>query len=100
MVTTAVGHGDARPVVVGGAWADRRRQRAANRRVVVVVTGGPRLADVRITVVEAEGEHFRRELRFHIEGTLRMDPTPEQVVFDTVLHFSSGEYDIAGVRDA
>jgi hypothetical protein len=29
-----------------------------------------------------------------------MDPTPEQVVFDTVLNFASGEYDIAGVRDA
>ena len=65
-----------------------------------IATFEPRLADVRITVVEAEGDNFRRELRFHIEGTLRMDPTPEQVVFDTVLHFSSGEYDVAGVRDA
>ncbi len=60
----------------------------------------PRLTDVRITVVEAEGEQFRRELRFHIEATLRMDPTPEHVVFDTVLNFASGEVDIAGVRDA
>ena len=60
----------------------------------------PRLTDVRIAVIEAEGEQFRRELRFHIEATLRMDPTPEQVVFDTVLNFASGEYDIAGVRDA
>jgi type VI secretion system protein ImpF len=60
----------------------------------------PRLSDVRISVIEAEGEHFRRELRFHIEATLRMDPTPEQVVFDTVLNFASGEYDVAGVRDA
>jgi type VI secretion system protein ImpF len=60
----------------------------------------PRLADVHISVVEAEGEQFRRELRFHIEATLRMDPTPEQVVFDTVLNFASGDYDIAGVRDA
>lgn len=60
----------------------------------------PRLTDVRISVIEADGEHFRRELRFHIEATLRMDPTPEQVVFDTVLNFASGEYDIAGVRDA
>ena len=60
----------------------------------------PRLTDVRIGVVEVEGDQFRRELRFHIEGVLRMDPTPEQVVFDTVLHFASGEYDIAGVRGA
>jgi type VI secretion system protein ImpF len=60
----------------------------------------PRLTDVNISVIEAEGEQFRRELRFHIEATLRMDPTPEQVVFDTVLNFASGEYDIAAVRDA
>ena len=60
----------------------------------------PRLTDVRIAIVEAEGDQFRRELRFHIEGVLRMDPTPEQVVFDTVLHFTSGEYDVAGVRGA
>ena len=65
-----------------------------------IATFEPRLTDVHIAVVEAEGEHFRRELRFHIEATLRMDPTPEQVVFDTVLNFASGEYDIAGVRDA
>jgi type VI secretion system protein ImpF len=60
----------------------------------------PRLTDVHISVIEADGEQFRRELRFHIEATLRMDPTPEQIVFDTVLNFASGEYDIAGVRDA
>jgi type VI secretion system protein ImpF len=65
-----------------------------------IATFEPRLTDVRITVVETEGEHFRRELRFHIEATLRMDPTPEQVVFDTVLNFASGEYDVAGVLDA
>jgi type VI secretion system protein ImpF len=65
-----------------------------------IATFEPRLSDVRITVVEVEGEQFRRELRFHIEATLCMDPTPEQVVFDTVLSFASGEYDVAGVRDA
>jgi type VI secretion system protein ImpF len=51
----------------------------------------PRLANVRISIVEQEGEAHRRELRFIIEGTLRLDPTPEQVAFDTVLHFSTGE---------
>jgi type VI secretion system protein ImpF len=56
----------------------------------------PRLTNVRIGVVEMEGEQHRRELRFHVEGTLLMDPTPEQVVFDTVLHFASGEYAVEG----
>jgi type VI secretion system protein ImpF len=56
----------------------------------------PRLARVRVSLVETEGENHRRELRFLIEGTLRMDPNPEQVVFDTVLEFSSGEYQVKG----
>ncbi|HKW11557.1 MAG TPA: type VI secretion system baseplate subunit TssE [Gemmatimonadaceae bacterium] len=60
----------------------------------------PRIAGIRISIAEAEGEHHRRELRFEVEGTLMMDPTPERVVFDTVLHFASGDYEIAGVRGA
>ena len=56
----------------------------------------PRLARVRVSLVETEGENARRELRFLIEAVLRMDPNPEPVVFDTVLEFSSGEYDVKG----
>jgi type VI secretion system protein ImpF len=56
----------------------------------------PRLGNVAISIVEMEGEDHRRELRFHVEGTLLMDPTPEQVIFDTVLHFASGEYEVGG----
>jgi predicted component of type VI protein secretion system len=47
-----------------------------------------------------EGEDHRRELRFHVEGTLLMDPTPEQVIFDTVLHFASGEYEVGAGASA
>lgn len=60
----------------------------------------PRLDNVSISIVEMEGEQHRRELRFHVEGTLLMDPTPEQVIFDTVLHFASGEYEVAGAGGA
>lgn len=62
----------------------------------------PRLADVRVSLVEQEvaSEKFRRELRFLIEGLLRMDPSPERVVFDTVLEFTSGEYEVKGADGA
>src|SRR5262249_55097875 len=60
----------------------------------------PRLANVQITIVEVDGEAHRRELRFMVEATLRLDPTPEQVVFDTVLHFSSGQIDVKGQGQA
>ena len=56
----------------------------------------PRLMNVRISIVDQDGEAHRRELRFVVEGTLRLDPTPEQVAFDTVLHFSTGEIDVKG----
>ncbi len=60
----------------------------------------PRLGQVRISMAEMEGELHRRELRFIVEATLRLDPTPEQVMFDTVLHFASGQIDVAGVAHA
>jgi type VI secretion system protein ImpF len=76
------------------------RDRLLRRVEDAIATFEPRLQHVRISVVEMEGEHHRRELRFHVEGTLLMDPTPEQVVFDTVLHFASGEYEVTGEAGA
>ena len=60
----------------------------------------PRLENVKISMVELQGESKRRELRFIVEATLRLDPTPEQVMFDTVLHFSTGEVEVSGAADA
>lgn len=62
----------------------------------------PRMTDVRISLVDVDSENRRRELRFVVEATLQLDPTPEQVMFDTVLQFASGQYDIdaAGTGNA
>lgn len=60
----------------------------------------PRLENVKISMIELQGESKRRELRFIVEATLRLDPTPEQVMFDTVLHFSTGEVEVSGAKDA
>jgi type VI secretion system protein ImpF len=61
----------------------------------------PRLSNVHISLIEGDDtEHERRELRFVVEATLRLDPTPEQVVFDTVLQFSTGQYDVEAPPDA
>jgi type VI secretion system protein ImpF len=59
----------------------------------------PRLKDVKVTMIETPGVH-NRILHFQIEGMLQMDPSPEQVSFDTVLQLSSGEYQIRGERSA
>lgn len=76
------------------------RDRLLRRVEDAIALFEPRLANVNITMMEMEGEQHRRELRFHVEGTLLMDPTPEQVVFDTVLHFASGEYEVEGAGGA
>lgn len=60
-----------------------------------IATFEPRLAGVKVSLSESE-EDGSRQLRFLIEGLLRMEPNPEQVVFDTVLEISSGEYHVKG----
>jgi type VI secretion system protein ImpF len=55
----------------------------------------PRLAGVRVSLSESNDDG-KRQLRFLIEGLLRMEPNPERVVFDTVLEISSGEYRVKG----
>jgi len=49
----------------------------------------PRLQDVRITIdAIPEGE---RVIRFRIDARLRVEPSPEPVVFDSVMRLGSGE---------
>jgi type VI secretion system protein ImpF len=57
----------------------------------------PRLANVRVRLVDAD-QKSAPQLRFVIEGLLRMDPNPEQVVFDSVFDTVNGEYAIGDSR--
>ena len=52
----------------------------------------PRLMDVRVTLEGSDTTD--RRLRFHIEGSMKLDPAPEEISFDTVLELSSGEYKV------
>jgi len=55
----------------------------------------PRLADVRVTVSPGGPTAVdSREVRFLIEGMLRVDPAPERVAFDTVLEPAGGGYQV------
>ena len=54
----------------------------------------PRLTNVQVRLTDSD-QVSTPQVRFVIEATLRMDPSPEQVVFDTVLEISSGTYDVA-----
>jgi len=53
----------------------------------------PRLTNVVVKLLGAD-EKQRLQVRFTIQATLLMDPTPEQIVFDTVLEMASGAYEV------
>jgi type VI secretion system protein ImpF len=55
----------------------------------------PRLANVRVILVEGSGIGTRA-VRFQIEGSLQMDPSPEHISFDGELQLANGEYQIRG----
>jgi len=54
----------------------------------------PRLLSVKVRM--EPGTDDKRVIRFAIEGLLRMDPAPEQVLFDTILEPMSGQYQVKG----
>jgi type VI secretion system protein ImpF len=55
----------------------------------------PRLAGARVSLAETQGDDGGRRLHFVIEALLRLDPTPERVVFDTVLDVAKNEFAVA-----
>jgi type VI secretion system protein ImpF len=58
----------------------------------------PRLEAVRVSVVPTSD--IAQVLRFVIEGVLKIEPTPERVVFDAALELTSGEYQLTGKPSA
>jgi type VI secretion system protein ImpF len=55
----------------------------------------PRLTNVQISDAQVVDERSR-QVHFMIEAALKMDPSPEFVVFDTLLDLSSRQYAIKG----
>jgi type VI secretion system protein ImpF len=51
----------------------------------------PRLSDVKVTLSESKSRSDRR-VEFLIEASMRVEPDPERVEFDTVLEVSSGKF--------
>ncbi len=52
----------------------------------------PRFMNLNVTLEELNS--LERGVRFRIEATLRIEPTPEPVVFDTVLQMGSGGFEV------
>jgi type VI secretion system protein ImpF len=59
----------------------------------------PRLTNVSVSVAPRENQPFA-DVRFLVDAVLRLEPSPERITFDTVLHKGNGDLEVAGVRDA
>ena len=60
----------------------------------------PRLAGTHVVRAETDKDGARR-VHFVVAALLRLDPTPERIVFDTVLDVAKGEFEVesaAGTR--
>jgi len=73
----------------------RDRQRLLRLVEQTIALFEPRLAAVRVRAVDSAASG-PRVVRFQIEALLKMDPAPEQVLFDTLLQLNSGEYQVKG----
>ncbi len=74
---------------------DRQKLLAEIERTLALFE--PRLRNIRVMLLEGSGAG-PRALRFQIEGSLQMDPSPEHISFDGELQLTSGEYQIRGER--
>ncbi len=52
----------------------------------------PRFMNLKVELEEVDS--VQRGVKFRIQATLRVEPTPEPVVFDTVLQVGSGEFKV------
>ncbi len=78
-----------------GLNSPRERQRLMRFVEQTIEIFEPRLTGTRVRAVDDTGSG-PRILRFQIEALLKMDPAPEQVLFDTVLQLTTGEYQVKG----
>ena len=55
----------------------------------------PRFMNLNVTLEDLD--MVERGVKFRIQATLRVEPTPEPVVFDTILQVGSGEFEVKEV---
>jgi type VI secretion system protein ImpF len=75
------------------------RNRLVRQLLATINTFEPRLANVRVVLVEAP-DSGKKDVRMRIEAMLRMDPVPEPITFDTVIELKSGNCHLSGGDDA
>ncbi len=87
------------PDISSMAATEETREQLARAVAECIDLFEPRLTEVRVTP-RAVGDGGGRGLHFTVEALLRLDPSPERVVFDTVVETVSGRVSVSGAHDA
>jgi type VI secretion system protein ImpF len=74
------------------------RNRLVRQIVATIGQFEPRLANVRLVMVETDNA-AKKDVRLRIEAMLRMDPVPEPISFDTLIELKSGNCHLSGGDD-
>lgn len=82
-----------------GAASSETRKRLVRGVEELIRMFEPRLSNVRASLKEEAGGGTP-ELHILIHATLEMDPSPEQVAFDTVIDVSTGRFSVEDQEDA
>ncbi len=77
-----------------GLASTRDRNRLRRSIETTLATFEPRISGARVRMEVSAS--VSRGIRFHIQGLLRVDPSPEPVSFDTVLELPGGQYEVKG----
>jgi type VI secretion system protein ImpF len=59
----------------------------------------PRLTNVKVTATGQDDSPLS-DVRMQVEAVLRLEPSPERITFDTVMHKGNGDLEVASIRDA
>ena len=59
----------------------------------------PRLTNIKVSIAPLESNPLS-DVRLQVEAVLRLEPSPERITFDTVMHKGNGDVEVPGIRDA
>ncbi len=87
------------PDISSMSESEETRERLARAVAESIDLFEPRLTAVRV-IPKDLGDAAGRGLHFTVEALLRLDPSPERVVFDTIVETISGRVSVSGADDA
>lgn len=59
----------------------------------------PRLTNIKVSIAPLESNPLS-DVRLQVEAVLRLEPSPERITFDTLMHKGNGDVEVPGIRDA